>query len=705
MGAILRSLFDLPASDREVRSAVDEAVRDGGRRVALAGLNPAAAAVLVAGLVERAPGGKVILLVPGEKEAEQFRSDLSFIAATLPAPARQVRLFPSLEADPYQELAPHMRVACERVLALRALREPGPAIVVVPTRALIYPLAPPAAFDAQRYRLAERQSLRPDELSGFLLQAGYVRVDLVASMGEFSRRGGIIDFYPPDGAAPIRVEFWGEEIESLRTFDPATQRSTGRVQDAEAPPVREYPWSSQALETLRLHLESRRASRRSKATALAAPDDLSARIEALAAGSTFAGFEACVRLVEPHPASLFDYAAAELLVTWEESLVLSDLEAVYVEMHASFDLSDDFGMPAPEDLLLPRGILEPRARQARLRLFELGLDEGRNRPIKIPCAPVRSYKGRIQDLAADLKQPRPGTTTLFLMESAGRIERLREVLGEYDLPTSIVPGAAFPEGTSGAESREGRPLAPGGGSPLLIASGRMSQGFSLPRAGLQVLTEREVFGEHAEREAGRRKVAAFSPDFRDLKVGDLVVHVDHGIGRYAGIARVGDDGLSRDFMLLTYEGGDRLYVPVDRLDLVQRYSGVAGQRPRLDRLGGPGWERTKKKVRKAMQDMARDLLDLYAARAAARGHAFPHDTAWQKEFEDAFPYEPTMDQEKAIRDVKEDMEKQGPMDRLICGDVGFGKTEVAMRAAFKAVMDGKQVAVLCPTTVLAFQHL
>ena len=672
--------------------------------MALAGLNPTAAAALVAGLVEKSPGGKVVLLVPGEKEAEQFRSDLSFLAAVRQGPTPRVRLFPSLEADPYQELAPHLRVACERVLALRALRDPDPAIVVVPTRALIYPLAPPAAFDAHRFRLGERQQLRPDELSGFLLEAGYVRVDLVSAMGEFSRRGGIIDFYSPDGAAPVRVEFWGEEVESLRTFDPATQRSTGRLAGATVPPVREYPWSTAALEKLRLVLESRRPGRRSKAQALATPDDLSARIEALASGATFAGFEACVRLVEPRAATLFDYASGEFLVSWEESQVLSDLEAVYVEMHASFDLSEDFGMPPPEDLLLPRDTLDPKARQARLRLSELALDEGRDRLVRIPCAPARSYKGRIQDLAADLKQAPPETTTLFLMESAGRVERLREVLRDYDLTAAIVPDGVPQPGRPDAGGSAAAP-SPARESPLLIASGRLSQGFSLPRTGLVVLTEREVFGEHAEREGRRRKVAAFSPDFRDLKVSDLVVHVDHGIGRYAGIARVGGDGASRDFMLLTYEGGDRLYVPVDRLDLVQRYSGVAGQRPRLDRLGGPGWERTKKKVGKAVQEMARDLLDLYAARAAARGHAFSDDTAWQKEFEDAFSYDPTVDQDRAIRDVKADMEKEGPMDRLICGDVGFGKTEVAMRVAFKAVMEGKQVAVLCPTTVLAFQHL
>jgi transcription-repair coupling factor (superfamily II helicase) len=275
------------------------------------------------------------------------------------------------------------------------------------------------------------------------------------------------------------------------------------------------------------------------------------------------------------------------------------------------------------------------------------------------------------------------------------MERLADVLREYGLAPEVIRGAA-PE-----------PPEPPGAAPagLLLAPGRLSQGYVLTGHGVQVLTERETFGEHVEREARPRKVAAFSPDFRDLKVGDLVVHVDHGIGRYAGITRVGEDGSPRDFMLLTYEGGDRLYVPIDRLDLVQRYSGVTGQKARLDRLGGTGWERTKKKVRRAMREMASDLLELYAARRAARGHAFSADGLWHKEFDDAFAYEETSDQEKAIREVKRDMERDAPMDRLICGDVGFGKTEVAMRAAFKAVMDGKQVAVLCPTTVLAFQHL
>jgi transcription-repair coupling factor (superfamily II helicase) len=696
----VRSVLDPVGRDRSLAAALERLERP-EERLLLGGLSPSAAAVLVPTLSERAPGGKVVLLVPGEKEAEQFRADLAFAAAALSPPSVRVLHFPSLEADPYQELEPHLRVACERVQALRALREPDAAIVVAPARALIYPLAPPPEFDVYRFDVRQGQALKPDELSGYLLAAGYLRVDLVSAMGEFSRRGGIVDFFPPEGGGPVRVEFWGEEVESLRAFDPETQRSTGRLERATAPPVREYPWGPEALERLRAALETRRTGRRAGGAAalMAVPDDLGERLEALAGGRTFPGFEACVRLVEPRPASLFDYAPGALLVSWEAGQILSGLESVYVEMHAAFDLTEDFGMPPPEDLLLPRQSLSERAGAARLALSELALEEsGREQILRVPCAPPRSYKGRIQDLAADLKQAPPGTTTLFLMESPGRIERLAEVLEGYDLPVRV---ATEP----GAEASPAADPAGLAGSPLLVTAGRLSQGFVLPAIGIQVLTEREVFGEHAEREVRRRKVAAFSPDFRDLKVGDLVVHVEHGIGRYAGIARVGEEEAERDFMLLAYDAGDKLYVPIDRLDLVQRYSGIAGHRPRLDRLGGTGWEKTKKKVRKAMQEMAQELLQLYAARKAARGHAFPEDTPWQKEFEDAFPYEETSDQERAIREVKADMESEVPMDRLICGDVGFGKTEVAMRAAFKAVMDGKQVAVLCPTTVLAFQHL
>src|SRR5262245_36268077 len=338
-------------------------------------------------------------------------------------------------------------------------------------------------------------------------------------------------------------------------------------------------------------------------------------------------------------------------------------------MHAGLDLTADFSMPLPEDLLIPRARLQNASRRARLRLSELALEE-ETKPVRLACAPVRAYNARLQDLAKDVAQAAPGTTTLCLMETVGRIERLAEVLTQYGqpprvlgAPDAVIPGVA----PAGAPAPAGVMSPAGAASPrVVVAPGRLTQGFVLPSVGLQVLTEREVFGEHAERETKRRKVSAFSPGFRDLKVGDLVVHVEHGVARYGGIARVGEGSGQRDFVLLYYEGNDKLYVPVDRLDLVQRYSGVAGQKARLDRLGGLGWERTKKRVRKAMEEMAKDLLDLYAARAAAKGHAFAPDTPWQKEFEDAFPYVVTPDQERAVKDTRTDMERDLPMDRLIC---------------------------------------
>ncbi|HUD72739.1 MAG TPA: transcription-repair coupling factor, partial [Dongiaceae bacterium] len=702
------ALLDLPARDPALAEALARLDGPDGRLV-LAGLNPSAAAVLLPSFLARHPGRKIVLLVPGEREAESFRSDLAFTTALLRGPRVRVAVFPSLEADPYQEMAPHLLAMSDRVTALRALREPGEAIVVVPARALIYALAAPADFDLATFDLRARMNLRPDDLSGALLAAGYQRVDLVGEVGEFSRRGGIMDLFPPDAALPLRVEFYGEEVESLRRFDPGTQRSGEALEAARVPPLREYPWDAAAIERLRAAFVARQAERAAPRATLRA-SELAEKIEALASGRTFPGFEACVRLVDAHPSILFDYAPQALVAAWEESRVQSELESVYVEMHAGLDFTESFNLPPPEDLLVERGALQTAARRARLRLSELALDE-ESAPVRVACAPVRSYHARLQDLAKDLDQTAPSTTTVCLMDTLGRIERLAEVLTQYGRPPLVAgaPEAALPAAKPRAAASPAP--APAGAAPraaapsrLVVAPGRLSQGFVLSGLGLQVFTEKEVFGEHAERETRRRKVAAFSPNFRDLKVGDLVVHVEHGVGKYGGIMRVGEGASQRDFMLLFYEGQDKLYVPVDRLDLVQRYSGVPGQKGRLDRLGGLGWERTKKRVRRAMEDMAKELLELYAARAAAKGHAFAEDTPWQKEFEDAFPWPLTPDQERAVRDVKADMERDTPMDRLICGDVGFGKTEVAMRAAFKAVMEGKQVAVLCPTTILAFQH-
>src|SRR4029077_11670815 len=350
----------------------------------------------------------------------------------------------------------------------------------------------------------------------------------------------------------------------------------------------------------------------------------------------------------------------------------------------------------PADLIADWDLVDARLTQATA-LAQLGLDDdaidtpGPNLDV-LPARPVRTQpavelKGRVQDWVTEIRRLRDaGETTLFVAATPGRAERTIELLKEYDvfaIPVERAEDARY--------------------AAVLVAVGALSRGFRLPDAALQIYAEADVF-EEDRRAPERRRAAtkAFLSDLRDLKVGDYVVHVDNGIGIFVGLKQIGIGDSMQEFLELRYAGEDKLFVPVERLDLVQKYTGAT--KPPVDRLGGTSWERAKTKVKKAMRDMAEELLKLYAARKAVPGHAFSPDSHWQQEFEDAFEYELTPDQRAAITDIKRDMESPTPMDRLLCGDVGYGKTEVAMRAAFKAVMDGRQVAFLAPTTVLAFQR-
>ncbi|MDX1390007.1 MAG: CarD family transcriptional regulator, partial [Acidobacteriota bacterium] len=376
----------------------------------------------------------------------------------------------------------------------------------------------------------------------------------------------------------------------------------------------------------------------------------------------------------------------------------AEIDRAFADTTTAYEESGDRILPPPDELLVDIARVTDRLRGAELCLYELEGEEKttkeRRATIHVPTRASRTYTGHVHELIQDLRASRAeGTRVICVMRTAGSAERLGEILREYQVEAAL----------SIREETPAVGLATHGG--LFVVVGGLRAGFELPGQALVVLTEREVFGEEkkgAERKTRARK--AFVSDFRDLKEGGPVVHVDHGIARYVGLGRPKGGSLNRDFMVLEFAGGDRLFVPVDRLDLVQKYSGSGDARPTLDKLGGTGWEKVKSKVRKSVQNMARELLDLYARRKAARGHAFSPDTAWQKELEGAFPYDLTPDQGRAMRETKEDMERALPMDRLLVGDVGFGKTEVAVRAAFKAVMDGFQVAVLAPTTVLAAQH-
>ena len=609
---------------------------------AVMGLNAPAKALFAAAAVVR---DRAVLVAPTDVDVERMTSDCRFFLTALEglsdAEAEAAVLpFPSHEIDPYRGLAPHFDVASARARALHALATGATRLVVSSAAAWLPRLTRPERLKRAALSLRPGQDISPVDLSDLLAEAGYTRQDPTDEPGEFSARGGVVDFYPAGARQPIRLEFVGDTIESIRTYDPSTQRSTGGVDQAHIVPLQEL----------------------------------------LADGA-----------VADRGATLLDYLAAAgrpLVLVSEADEVRASAVKVREQIDASYAdaLRRNDRAAEPAALFVSWDDITPVI-DAGTALQTLALESG-DGARHVACQPAMEFAGRVPDWVAELRHARDaGDTVVFVAHSAGRAERTIELLADYDVPAAPIE--------RGEDAHAGS---------VLVAVGHLSKGFRLPEAALQLWAETDVFDEERRTHERRRSAArTFLSDFRDLKVGDLVVHVDHGIGVFVGLRRI-DVGLEpQEFMELRYAADDKLFVPVERLDLVQKYTGAT--RPALDRLGGTTWEKAKTRVKKAMRDMAEELLKLYAARKAVPGHAFSADTHWQQEFEDAFEWELTPDQRAAIVDIKRDMESPTPMDRLLCGDVGYGKTEVAMRAAFKAVMDGKQVAVLAPTTVLAFQHL
>ena len=622
-----------------LKTAAERAGFTPGRPVG--GLTPSAKAYFATAACART---HVLLVAPTDADVEQLTSDARFFLAALEGlsdadAARIVLPFPSQEVDPYRGLAPHFDVASTRAATLFAMASGTARLVVASAAALLPRLSPPRGLEAAGLVLRAGLDISPQDLADRLVGAGFTRQDPTDEPGEFSVRGGVVDLFPAGSKQPVRLEFIGDTIESLRTYDPGTQRSTGAIDQVHIVPLQELLTTSD---------ESGDRS-----------SSILAFVEAM---------RPAVILSEP------DEVAAAFVKRREQ------LDASYEEAQLRKQRA-----PEPSTLAIDWPLLAPVFSAATaIQSLTMGDEETRH----IACQPALEFSGRVADWVAELRQARDrNDTVVFVANSQGRAERVIEMLGDYDVPASPID--------RGEDSHH---------SAVLVAVGRLSKGFRLPDAALQLWAETDVFDEDRRMVERRRSATkTFLSDFRDLKVGDLVVHVDHGIGVFVGLKRI-DVGLEpQEFMELRYAGEDKLFVPVERLDLVQKYTGAS--RPALDRLGGTSWEKAKTRVKKAMRDMAEELLKLYASRKAVPGHGFSADSHWQEEFEDAFEWELTPDQRTAITDIKRDMETATPMDRLLCGDVGYGKTEVAMRAAFKAVMDGKQVAFLAPTTVLAFQHL
>ncbi|HUG56147.1 MAG TPA: transcription-repair coupling factor [Candidatus Limnocylindrales bacterium] len=657
----------LALADRSPRFR-ELAGRVAGGRVAVAEANPAARAFAWSALVANAGRG-VLVVAPSEERARRWRSEL---AAWLGED--RVIAFPERETMPYEAGAPSASAVHQRLLALWRLREAaGPLAAVASLRALLQHTIAPDELAAQARTLRSGDRLAWRETALWLALLGYEPVPEVSGPGSFSRRGGIVDVYPTSAERPVRIELFGDEIETLRAFDPVTQRSQEQLEDVTILPAREFS----------LERGPEVAERLAEAGWERLPDGelepYRAIVEPLRQRAYAPGAD-CFAPALGATASLVDHLGPDATVVFEDTpelgLAHDTLEAQAEERRDELRAQ---GLPVA---VLPPPYVARSALEAAAEERGLVRVEPRADAIRLGWTGVTSYAGRLDAFLGEVAGRGTGLRVLATPQAA----RIAELLAERDV-------AAAPRESCAEEP------APGS---LVLLHVPLAEGFAAGELDLRVFTDAEIFGfrkpRHPER---RRRRVAIGSFLADLKPGDHVVHEDSGIARFERFVTREVAGVVREYLELLFADGMKS-LPTERVDKITRY--VGGTPPALSVMGGADWLRTKRKAKKAAEDIARELLRLYAARESVRGHAFGRDTPWQIEMENAFPYTETPDQLQAIEDVKRDMERARPMDRLIVGDVGYGKTEVALRAAFKAVQDGKQVAVLVPTTVLAQQH-
>jgi transcription-repair coupling factor (superfamily II helicase) len=606
----------------------------------------------------------LLVLVPRERDVEETAQDLRTLAAAAGIEGAVLSL-PAPGPPPFRGLPRHESAQARRAATLH--RAKGARAVVASPFGLLRPSLAPHLLATRVLEVRVGDELLPEILLEALDEGGYAREDPVTAPGQMARRGGILDVFPSDADEPVRIEFFGDNVESLRRFDPDTQRATAPLAALEALPLADLFATRSLLSALPAVLDERFAGRR----------ELPPFKDALERGLPPEGLVDLLPLVPGATVPPWQHLPRGTVVVVEPEAVRQEAETLFARAREDRERRGEGLLPEVGEALVPPEALA--AHLAEARVIEVREVETAGETLHLASRPAPSYAGDMNRLAADLRAT--SATTVVFLGNPGRADRLADVLRE-----------------------EG--LAVGEGTRILPRVGALSRGFEVPEAGLLVLADGDVFPEevHLHARGRRRGLRTFLSDFRDLKVGDLVVHEEHGIGRFIGLETLPIGGTTRELMVLGYQGGDKLKVPVEAFDRIQKYTSSEAARPQVDRLGSGQWEKTKTRVKKAMRDMALELLKLYAERKARPGHAFQGESPWQREFEVAFEYDETPDQAQAIAEVAADMASTVPMDRLVCGDVGYGKTEVAMRAAMRAVLDGKQVAVLAPTTVLAFQH-
>ena len=635
-----------------------------GRSAAVLAVTEPGRAITLAGLCARSERSPLVVAVPTTGEAERLVGDLAAYLGP-----EGVELFPAWETLPFERVSPSVETMGRRLRTMWRLRQGEARVVVAPVRALVQRLGPHVE-DAVPIVVQPGDVIDPTDLVTRLVLAGYRREYQVEHRGEVAVRGSIVDVYPSTADAPVRIDLWGDEVDRLTTFSVSDQRSRDEVASAEIFPCRELLPTEDVKERATALLRTQPWGRE--------------QWERLGEGQVFDGMESWLPWLAPAEHVLLDLVGDTAQVVLVEPRRMRDRAADLLAEEADLAgaLARTWDVAASDDLPklhLPFDRLLTHTQAPVLTL--VNIPEGPDTP-RVEASGFDPVVGDGTRLVAQLQRlVAEGYRVVVAADGAGSAARLEANLREQGVALSEVVVAPI------------------------------ERGFVLTNVKLAVLSETDLTGRrraHRQARPRRRDAAGF---FDDLKPGDHVVHVQHGVARYGGMVKraigggpagPGGQGAERDYLLLEYRGGDKLYVPSDQIDAVRHYTG--GETPTLHRLGGSEWAKAKSRVRAATQEIAQELVVLYQRRVNAPGHAFPADTPWQQELEEAFPYRETPDQERAIEDVKADMEASRPMDRLVCGDVGFGKTEVAIRAAFKAVQDGMQVAILVPTTLLAQQH-
>ena len=675
-------------------------LKDGKKLPWLRGLANASTAYLLATLIDDFPKKSFLIVLPSHREAEQVMAEICTYRAyptleTTPttAPQSDINFFPSWHRKIFDGIAPPKNIVADRMRCLEHLLQRERSIVVTTSQAMLYKLPPRQHFaDACRV-LNLGDEIDPDDVAAMLIRGGYQSVELVEVKGEFARRGDILDVYPLTTDTPVRIEFFGDEIDTIRTFDPISQRSTASIQSVTLTPLREVLSDDISVEHWRAQADLLIQARPTPQL-INAVREVTQHLTEAASQYPLQGcplndaIEAFLPMLVSETELLTDYLADDTIVCliepqWQQREASQMHERTQELYQKKIDESNL--MVPPDSLLAAFETLSTQLKRYPVISSSLAppreVTESQLAPLHFEMKPLALPSGNYQTIINQIKTWAVAGKRIHLFcETPQQSKRVTEILAERDL---------FPP-------------------DIDISVGAISEGFLNEQLDLMVISEDELFGNRQRRPVRHRPPTDGTPilSLIDLKVGDYVVHVSHGIAIYEGIRRLAIDGKSQDFLILKYNDDNILYVPTYQVDLVQKYIGSKdnAHKPRVDKLGGTAWHRRKGRVKESIEQMADELLNLYALRQARKGYSFPAEVPWQTEFEALFPYQETDDQLQAIEDVKADMEDARPMDRLVCGDVGYGKTEVALRAAFKSVMAEKQVAILVPTTILALQH-